>query len=130
MVCGAGISQSVVQPVWCHRHHPAWGSSLGGACTQKVLHISHFIHIILSPFGHETRTKGVRAAMAHQLSIPLICTLLPILYFLARSVPSAGVHKKVIGWSTAESHAEISVTLFLFDVSNTPRHPGVATGLS
>jgi hypothetical protein len=103
---------------------------LEGLARRKFCTFSHFIHIILSPFGHETGTKVVRAAMAHQLSMPLICTLLPILYFLARSVPSAGVHKKVIGWNTAENHAEISVTLFLFDVSNTPRHPGVVTSLS
>jgi hypothetical protein len=37
----------------------------------------------------------------------------------------------VRGWITAESHAEISVTLFFFNVSNTPRHAGeLVTGLS
>jgi hypothetical protein len=88
-----------------------------------------FAHIILSPSGHETRLiRVVRAAVAHQLFILLIWSLLWIFAFWHRSVPHQGFTIKLC-WegplqkATLRAFCHITSIIF-FNVSSTPRYPG------
>jgi hypothetical protein len=100
------------------------GVAVLGGVAQRGDHFT-FLHLILSLYGHETRLiRVVRAAVAHQLSILLIWSLLPL--SLSRIDPFlvAGVHNKVIGEHCRKPRWVFLSHYFSSNVSNTPRHPG------